>query len=57
MGVDVPKGFIFLGGMCDDLHEHKVFKNIGMIACMKSVAVAKHWMVIGKVSLLKTFTL
>jgi len=43
--------------MCDDLHEHKVFKNIGMIACMKSVAVAKHWMVIGKVSLLRTFTL
>jgi hypothetical protein len=57
MGVDIPKGLVFLRGMRDDLHEHKVFKYIGMIACMKSVAVAKHWMVIGKVSLLKTFTL
>jgi hypothetical protein len=42
MRVDIPVGFIFLIKVRQNLRLNIVLQHIGMVACVKSVAVAQH---------------
>jgi hypothetical protein len=42
MGIDVSDGFIFLCHVLANLQQCHVLEHIGVIACVKGVAVTEH---------------
>jgi hypothetical protein len=42
MRVDIPVGLVLLAEVAQELQHDGVFQNVGVIACMKGVAVAEH---------------
>jgi len=42
VGVDVGDGLVFLRHVLANLHEGHVLEHIGVVACVKGVAVAEH---------------
>ena len=41
MGVDGPEGGVFAAVVVEDPRQNRVFKHVGMVACMKPVAITE----------------
>ena len=42
VGVDQPVGLVLFAHVAQDLREHEVLEDVGMVACVEGVSVGEH---------------